>query len=149
MYIGKISKKTNIPIKTIRYYEELGLLRQPKRTLSQYRIYNEKDLEKLLFIKKSKSLGLTLTEIKKILKRSSKGVVATCRLVHEVFEQKIIECENKMKELKETKHCLSERLHHWISPKQAQGMHFTVCPQIERDDQGCCSFHKKGAHNAR
>ena len=133
MFIGEISKKTNIPVKTIRYYEEFGLLPQPKRSLSKYRIYNQKDLEKLLFIKKSKDLGLTLAEIKKIIKRSSKGVDATCCLVHEVFEQKILECESKIKELKETKHRLSERLHHWISPKQAKG--FIICPQIETDQR--------------
>ena len=133
MFIGEVSKKTNIPVKTIRYYEEFGLLQQPKRSLSKYRIYNHKDLEKLLFIKKSKDLGLTLAEIKKIIKRSSKGVDATCCLVHEVFENKIFECENKIKELKETKHRLSERLHHWINPKQAKG--FIICPQIENDQR--------------
>ena len=133
MFIGEISKKTNIPVKTIRYYEEFGLLQQPKRSLSRYRIYNQRDLEKLLFIKKSKDLGLTLAEIKKIIKRSSKGVDATCCLVHEVFEEKILECERKIKELKETKRRLSERLHHWISPKQAKG--FIICPQIETDQR--------------
>ena len=135
MFIGEVSKKTNIPVKTIRYYEEFGLLKQPKRSLSKYRIYNQKGLEKLLFIKKSKDLGLTLAEIKKIIKRSSRGVDATCCLVHEVFEQKILECESKIKELKETKHRLSERLHHWISPKQAKGVKFIICPQIETDQR--------------
>ena len=67
IFIGEISKKTNIPVKTIRYYEEFGLLQHPKRSLSKYRIYNQKDLEKRLFIKKSKDLGLTLAEIKKIM----------------------------------------------------------------------------------
>ena len=133
MFIGEISKNTSIPVKTIRYYEEFGLLHHPKRSLSKYRIYSEKDVEKLLFIKKSKDLGLTLSEIKKIIKRSSSGVEATCCLVHEVFEQKILECESKIKELKKTKHRLSERLHHWINPKKAKG--FVICPQIESDDK--------------
>jgi len=133
MFIGEMSKKANIPVKTIRYYEEFGLLVKPKRTLSKYRVYNEKDLEKLIFIKKSKDLGLTLAEIKKIIKRSSSGVEATCCLVHEFFEQKILQCESKIKELKETKDRLSERLHHWINPKQAKG--FVICPQIESADK--------------
>ena len=133
MFIGEISKKTSIPVKTIRYYEEFGLLHHPKRSLSKYRIYSEKDVEKLLFIKKSKDLGLTLAEVKKIIKRSSKGVEQTCCLVHEVFEQKILECESKMKELRETKHRLSERLHHWVNPKEAKG--FAICPQIETDQK--------------
>ena len=136
MFIGEISKKTSIPVKTIRYYEEFGLLRHPQRSVSKYRIYSPKDIEKLLFIKKSKDLGLTLAEIKRIIKRSNKGVDATCCLVHEVFEQKIFECEIKIKELRETKRRLSERLHHWISPKQAKGMKFVICPQIETEKKG-------------
>jgi MerR family transcriptional regulator, copper efflux regulator len=134
MFIGEMSKKTVIPIKTIRYYEEFGLLHKPKRSLSQYRIYNQKDLEKLLFIKKSKDLGLSLAEIKKIINRSGHGVEATCSLVHDVFEQKIIECERRIEELKETKRKLGERLHHWIKPNQARKLKFTICPQIDRND---------------
>ena len=145
MFIGEVSKKANIPVKTIRYYEELGLLHQPKRTISQYRIYNQHDLEKLLFIKKAKDLGLTLAEIKKIIKRSSRGVDATCQLVHEVFGQKISEYEQKIKELTETKKRLSARLQHWINPKSAKNIKFAICPQIERtDDADSCSIHKKG-----
>ena len=132
MFIGEISKKSEIPVKTIRYYEEFGLLHHPKRSLSKYRMYTQKDLEKLLFIKKSKDLGLTLAEIKKIIKRSSSGVEATCCLVHEVFEEKIAECERRIKELKETKHRLNERLHHWITPSESKKLKFTICPQIEK-----------------
>ena len=133
MFIGEISKKTDLPVKTIRYYEEFGLLHKPKRSRSQYRVYDLKDIEKLLFIKKSKDLGLTLAEIKKIIKRSSQGVDATCCLVHEVFEQKIADCEKRIKELKGTKHRLSERLHHWITPGEAKKLKFTICPQIDRE----------------
>ncbi len=88
-----------------------------------------------MFIKKSKDLGLTLAEIKKIIKRSSHGVDATCCLVHEVFEEKIADCEQRIKELKETKHRLSERLHHWINPKEAKKLKFTICPQIETNNR--------------
>ncbi len=145
MFIGEVSKKANIPIKTIRYYEEFGLLNQPKRTLSKYRIYNQHDLEKVLFIKKAKDLCLTLAEIKKIIKRSSRGVDATCQLVHEVFGQKISEYEQKIKELTETKERLSARLEHWFKPKDAKNIKFAICPQIERsDDATACVHHKKG-----
>lgn len=132
MQIGEISKKTEVSVKTIRYYEELGLLNKAKRSISQYRIYSQKDVEKLLFIKKSKDLGLTLAEIKKIIKRSSRGVEATCCLVHEVFEEKIAECEQKIKELKETKKRLNGRLSHWVSANEAKKLKYTICPQIEK-----------------
>ena len=135
MFIGEVSKKSNIPVKTIRYYEEFGLLNQAKRTQAKYRIYIQKDLEKLLFIKKAKDLGLTLAEIKKIIKRSNSGVDATCCLVHEVFEEKITECERRIKELKETKKRLSERLHHWITPSESKKLKFSICPQIETNER--------------
>ena len=146
MFIGEVSKKTDIPVKTIRYYEEFGLLHKPKRSMSQYRVYSLKDIEKLLFIKKSKDLGLTLAEIKKIIKRSSRGVEATCCLVHEVFEEKIADCEQRIKALKETKKRLSQRLHHWINPKDAGNIKFSICPQIERSDaqESSASHNKKG-----
>lgn len=145
MFIGEVSKKANIPVKTIRYYEEFGLLHQPKRTLSKYRIYHQHDLEKVLFIKKAKDLGLTLAEIKKIIKRSSRGVEHTCCLVHEIFEQKITEYENKIKELRDTKKRLNERLHHWVNPKDAKNIKFAICPQIERsDDVARVARQKKG-----
>ena len=146
MFIGELSKKTNIPIKTIRYYEEFGLLHKAKRSVSQYRIYNQDDLEKLLFIKKSKALGLSLAEIKSIIRRSGQGVESTCSLVHEVFEKKIAECERRIKELKETKRQLGERLHHWIKPNEAKKFKFAICPQIERNDEKaqCLCRDKKG-----
>ena len=135
MFIGEVSKKTNTPIKTIRYYEELGLLLKPRRSTAKYRIYSQPDIEKLVFVKKSKDLGLTLAEIKKIIKRSSRGVDATCCLVHEVFEEKIVECERRIKGLKETKKRLGERLHHWITPSEAKKLKFAVCPQIETSER--------------
>lgn len=52
IFIGELSKQTEVPTKTIRYYEDFGLLEKPKRTNSEYRIYVQEDVEKLLFIKK-------------------------------------------------------------------------------------------------
>lgn len=145
MFIGEVSKMTKIPVKTIRYYEEFGLLLQAKRTISKYRLYSQRDIEKLLFIKKAKDLDLTLAEIKRIIKRSNRGVEQTCCLVHEVFEQKILEYEQKIQELKETKQRISERLHHWIKPRDAKNIKFAICPQIERNDDVSENIsHKKG-----
>jgi MerR family copper efflux transcriptional regulator len=131
VYIGELSKKAGVPVKTIRYYEDLGLLENPKRSFSQYRIYSQKDIDKLLFIKKSKELGLTLSEIKRILGRSRKGLEPTCCAVHEVFNQKIIEYEGKIKELTVIKKKLEQKLQSWITPREAKKMNFTICPQIE------------------
>lgn len=65
--IGDLAKATALTAKTIRYYELLGLLPEPARTESGYRIYGDRDMERLKFIRKAKGLGLSLTEIKDIL----------------------------------------------------------------------------------
>ena len=61
--IGELAKLSGATTKTIRYYELLGLLHEPERTESGYRMYDEKDVERLIFIKKAKGLGFSLTEI--------------------------------------------------------------------------------------
>jgi len=63
MYIGETSKRTGLSIKTIRFYEEKGLIRRPKR-VGRYRVYQEIDVELLLLIKEAKDLGVTLSQLK-------------------------------------------------------------------------------------
>ncbi len=61
--IGELAKRSGTTTKTVRYYELLGLLHEPERTESGYRLYDDKDVERLTFIRKAKSLGFSLTEI--------------------------------------------------------------------------------------
>lgn len=66
-FVGEIANKVGMNLETIRYYEKLKLLPKPKRkTDSRYRIYDESDLKRLLFIKRAKELGFTLKEIKEL-----------------------------------------------------------------------------------
>lgn len=135
IFIGDLSKATGMPVKTIRYYEDLGVLKKPKRSFSAYRLYTEQDVEKLSFIKKAKELGLTLAEIKEILELSSGGLKPTCCFVREVFNKKIKEYEEKINEMTEIKHKLEDKLQSWIEPNEASKLKYTVCPQIEVDSR--------------
>lgn len=65
--IGQVAKAAALTTKTIRYYELLGLLPEPVRTESGYRVYGNNDVERLRFIRKAKALGFPLTEVKDIL----------------------------------------------------------------------------------
>lgn len=135
LFIGDLSKRTGVPVKTIRYYEDLGLLDKPKRTGSDYRVYTQKDVDKLLFIKKAKELGLKLSEIKTIINRADKGLAPCCCLVRELFTKKIREYEDKIVELNATKKRLEEKLTKWVKPRQAKKMKYSVCPQIETNER--------------
>ncbi|RLB07586.1 MAG: MerR family transcriptional regulator [Deltaproteobacteria bacterium] len=64
--IGHLAKKTGLTPRTIRYYEELGLLNSIKRIEGGRRVYTDDDLRRLKFIKRLKLLGLTLAEMKEL-----------------------------------------------------------------------------------
>src|SRR6516225_3824631 len=67
LQIGEVAKLIGISPKTIRYYHEIGLLAEPKRTEGGYRLYTAHDLLRLQRIRRLRSLGLHLDRIKEIL----------------------------------------------------------------------------------
>jgi DNA-binding transcriptional MerR regulator len=133
LFIGELSQRTDVPVKTIRYYEDFGILDKPKRTGSDYRVYDQRDIDKLLFIKKAKELGLKLSEIKEIICCAHEGLRPCCSLVRDLFTKKIKEYEDKITELNKTKKRLEEKLTKWVEPKQAKKVKYSVCPQIETE----------------
>ncbi|HEY6220315.1 MAG TPA: MerR family transcriptional regulator [Gemmatimonadaceae bacterium] len=62
--IGQAAKSTGVTAKTIRYYEDVGILPAARRTKSGYRHYDEPDIERLRFIRRARSLGLPLRRLK-------------------------------------------------------------------------------------
>jgi MerR family transcriptional regulator, copper efflux regulator len=67
MRIGELAAKAEVNVQTLRFYEREGLLLQPVRTVSGYRSYAERDLERVRFIRLCQGLGFTLREIEKLL----------------------------------------------------------------------------------
>ena len=63
MRIGQLANEVGLNPKTLRYYEQIGLLPAPQRSPSGYRLYTAADRERLDFIAKAKAIGLTLEEI--------------------------------------------------------------------------------------
>ncbi len=75
MRIGQIAKVTHVPVKTLRYYEEIGVLSPPARTPEGYRDYPDEAIAQSNFVKASQSAGLSLKEIREILAYRRAGVV--------------------------------------------------------------------------
>lgn len=131
--IGEVAKASETSIDTIRYYEKFGLLEKPVRSLGGFRLYPKETIDKLRFVRKAQSLGLTLSEIKGIMRCSEEGLKPCCDLVRKLFTEKITELESKMNELQKMKKNLKTLLSEWISPKEAKKRSYAVCPQIERE----------------
>jgi DNA-binding transcriptional MerR regulator len=61
--IGRLAKATSLAARTIRYYEQVGVLPAAKRTRTGYRVYDQRDVERLLFISRARALGLPLRHL--------------------------------------------------------------------------------------
>jgi len=71
--IGELAKELNINPKTIRYYEEVGLLPKPRRSESGYRLYSKFEADRLRLVRRAKILGLSLAEIKELVEYAIDG----------------------------------------------------------------------------
>jgi len=96
--IGQIAQKVGVNIQTIRYYERIGLIAEPRRSGSGYRFYTEEDVEKLHFIRKAQSLGFSLKEIRSILELKNSGQ-RPCALVYQMAQRKLKLIEEHLKAL--------------------------------------------------
>jgi DNA-binding transcriptional MerR regulator len=65
--IGQVARTSGVATKTIRYYERIGVLPAPSRTASGYRLYDQPGVERLRFIRRARSLGLPLQQLKALM----------------------------------------------------------------------------------
>jgi MerR family gold-responsive transcriptional activator of gol and ges genes len=65
--IGEVARSSGVAAKTIRYYEQIGVLPAPTRAASGYRLYDQSGVERLRFIRRARSLGLPLQELKALI----------------------------------------------------------------------------------
>ncbi len=110
--IGKLAKEAGVNIQTIRYYERLGLLtpigrRKTLHLQPGYRLYNQKALERLRFIRHAKELGFTLKEIGELLELRVDSV-SDCSRVRKQADVKLKAVEKKIESLASVRRVLKE-----------------------------------------
>ena len=98
MQINKLATQTGVSTKTIRYYEEIGVLPPAKRLPNGYRIYDESDLERLRLVNGARQLGLSLDEIKEVLAMRDRGE-APCTVLLDILALKADEIQTRIYEL--------------------------------------------------
>lgn len=104
--IGELARRAGVNIQTVRYYERRGLLDEPRRRESGYRIYDSSVLERLRFIRRAQELGFTLGEIGDLLALRMEPST-TAGAVRARAERKIAEIEGKMHDLSRIRDALT------------------------------------------
>ena len=98
MKIGELAKLANTSTKTIRFYEDSGLLPPPARSASGYRDYGPEMVDRLRFIHRGQAAGLTLQKVRQILAIHDRGEVP-CGHVREVLNTRLDQVRAQIAEL--------------------------------------------------
>lgn len=107
MTIGQAAASSGVSPKTIRFYEELGLLKPAERFANRYRAYDESNIQTLRFIRRARDLGFSLQEIDKLLglyrnRRRASEEVKRLALAH------VAELDHKISELTRIRDTLAD-----------------------------------------
>ncbi len=107
MRIGDLARESGLTTKTIRYYEQAGLMPAPPRTPGGYRDYPAHSTARLAFIRDAQGAGLTLAEIRSVLALRDSGD-APCGRVTVLIDQHLDEVERRLIELRATRDVLRD-----------------------------------------
>lgn len=99
MLIGELARRSGVPAKTLRFYEQEGVLDEPARTESGYRDYPAEALDRLAFIRSAQAAGLTLSEIREVIE-IRRGGDAPCGHVLELVRDKRAAVERQLEDLR-------------------------------------------------
>jgi Cu(I)-responsive transcriptional regulator len=108
--IGDLATRTGVKVATIRWYEKVGLLTEPNRTGSNYRLYADDALRRLTFIRRARDLGFSLDEVRELLDLADDGS-RDCAAVDEIARRHLADVESKLADLAR----LRERLSRLVS----------------------------------
>jgi MerR family mercuric resistance operon transcriptional regulator len=104
--IGQLAQRAAVNLQTIRYYEREGLLPEPPRLSSGYRLYTDSVVRRVRFIKRAQEIGFSLAEIRELLSlRADEN--RERNEVRAIAQAKIADIEDKMRTLKAMKAVLN------------------------------------------
>jgi len=113
MNIGEVAEKSGVSAKTIRYYEDVGLIPPARRTASGYRDYEDRDLATLRFVQRARSLGFSVKDVGALLALWHDSARASAE-VKALAADHVSEIDRKLAELKSMRRTLvdlMERCH--------------------------------------
>jgi MerR family mercuric resistance operon transcriptional regulator len=123
MPIGEFSRRTGCAIETIRFYEKIGILPKPRRR-GRYRLYEDADVGRLVFVRRARELGFTLDEVRALLRLAGAGVDA-CGEVRDLANAHLQDVRARIADLRAMENVLADSVRRCDAGAEA------ACPLIE------------------
>jgi DNA-binding transcriptional MerR regulator len=130
MKIGELALQVGVNVQTVRFYERQGLLPEPPRRESGYRIYGSGDLHRLRFIRQAKAMGFSLEEIREILRMRAQGA-CPCGRVLSLGERHLRDIRQTIRRLAGFEKELSRALKKWKKSDRPKLAANEFCALIE------------------
>ena len=109
MNVGTAARRSGLPAKTIRYYEDIGLIR-PARTQNGYRDYTGDDIHRLTFLRRARGLGFSIENCRQLMALyRDKGRAS--HDVREIAKSHVVAIEEKVRELESMRATLQKLIH--------------------------------------
>ncbi len=124
MNIGEAAAQASVPAKTIRYYEDIGLISPAHRAHNGYRCYNAATIRTLQFIKRARSLGFSIEECRSLLSLYKDQHRASAEVKH-FAQQRVADIDTKITELTVMRSALIRLIEHCPGDERSS------CPILE------------------
>lgn len=126
--IGELARRSGVPVKTLRYYADLGLLPTAGRSSGGFRLFAADALQRLAFIRRLKHLGLSLEEIRDCLAPYDQGRLP-CADIQRQLSRQIERVDAQLRELQQLRQELQSLLSHWNGNPTAEAS--VICPNLQ------------------
>ena len=123
--IGELSRRTQCNIETIRYYERIGLLPQPRREGGRFRRYDRDDVARLRFIRRARELGFTLDQVRGLLRLAAADGEPARAAVRSIAAAHVADIRSKIADLQAMERVLADAICECEATQQPK------CPLIE------------------
>ncbi len=147
--IGQLAHATGVPAKTIRYYEQVGVLPVPRRSGAGYRHYSRHDVHRLLFIRRARALGLSLANLKVLTGDLDSGECLTMRpRLHALVTEQLRTVQQQTAEFQVLERQLAQvlqRLQTTVPASHADGCQCLGSDTPEAQEPPLVSIPRKGA----
>lgn len=121
---AELARRTGCNLETIRYYEKIGVMPEPSRSPSGYRIYDQSHVSRLRFVLRARELGFAIEQIRGLLALVDSGN-QTCAEVKERTERHLADVRAKIADLKRIENVLA------ATAAQCSGENVPECPVLQ------------------